>query len=124
MSEGAQGADILVVDDETEIVQLIHEVLSDEGYQVRRAFDGVTALAEIDASPPRLVLLDYSMPRMTGGEVLAQLRSNGYNTLPIVIMSASSSHASLEMPGASAFLEKPFDLDDLIACVERFTRDS
>jgi CheY-like chemotaxis protein len=115
-----QATDILVVDDEAEIVQLIHEVLSDEGYQVRRAYDGASAIAEVGQAVPGLVLLDYSMPRMTGGEVLDYLRKSGFGSLPIVIMSASSNHDRLDLPGASAFLEKPFDLNDLLACVERF----
>lgn len=113
-------SDIFVVDDEIEIVRLLTEVLSDEGYVVRSARDGASALDAITSSPPRLVLLDYSMPGMTGGDVLARLRANGLNDLPVVIMSASTRTEALRVPGAADFLAKPFDLDILLECVGRY----
>src|SRR5687767_11667146 len=79
--------DILVVDDEVAIVAFIAELLAEEGYIIRRAYDGAHALETIAARPPALVLMDHSMPYMTGAEVLAHLRQRG-STLPIIIMSA------------------------------------
>ncbi len=108
--------EILVVDDEVEIVAFIAELLAEEGYTVRTAYDGAQALETIAAHPPALVLMDYSMPRMTGAEVLLQLRQSG-STLPIIVMSAEGQAEPFLARGANAFLHKPFDLDVLLACV-------
>jgi two-component system, NtrC family, nitrogen regulation response regulator NtrX len=116
--------DILVVDDESEIVRLIIEVLTDEGYTTRSAHDGPGALREIKAATPALVLLDYWMPGMTGAEVLVQVRSAGYSELPIVLMSAGTRAELAQQSGASAFLPKPFDITALIACVAQFFEPS
>jgi CheY-like chemotaxis protein len=112
--------DILVVDDESEIVHLIREILGDEGYQTRSAHDGPSALREITAYIPSLVLLDHWMPGMTGAEVVEQVRGAGYRDLPIVLMSAGTRVELAQQSGASAFLAKPFDITALLACVSHF----
>lgn len=111
---------ILVVDDEGEIVKLIAEVLADEGYSVRSAHDGPSALLAVTTSPPALVLLDYWMPGMTGAEVLAQIRANSSPDLPIILMSAGTRADMAQQSGATAFLPKPFDITALISCVEQY----
>ncbi|MFL5802533.1 MAG: response regulator [Roseiflexaceae bacterium] len=108
--------EILVVDDEVEIVAFIAELLAEEGYTIRTAYDGAQALETIAAHPPALVLTDHSMPRMTGADVLLQLRQSG-STLPIIVMSAEGQAELFLARGANAFLHKPFDLDTLLACV-------
>lgn len=117
-----QHVDVLVVDDEIEIVRMITEVLSDEGYSVRSARDGVSALASVNTYTPALVLLDYFMPGMMGTDVLARLRAAGFTELPIIIMSASSRAETLRLSGANDFLSKPFDLDTLLTCVGRYVQ--
>jgi CheY-like chemotaxis protein len=114
--------DILIVDDDTEITNMLSEVLTDEGYSVCSALSGAEALSIIRSSPPVLVLLDYWMPVMTGAEVIARLRSGDFPTLPIVLMSANARAETLISTGATAFLAKPFNLDALIACVAQYTR--
>lgn len=116
----ASARDILVVDDESEIVRLIAEVLTDEGYVVRSAHDGPSALRAVAAGAPALVLLDYWMPGMTGAEVLTQLRGDGFSSLPVVLMSAGTRADMAQQSGADAFLPKPFDITALLACVEQF----
>jgi two-component system response regulator (stage 0 sporulation protein F) len=112
--------DILVVDDEGEIVKLIAEVLSDEGYTVRSAHDGPSALRAVSQIRPALVLLDYWMPGMTGAEVLQQLRALGFADIPVVLMSAGTRADMAQQSGAHAFLPKPFDIMALLLCVEQF----
>jgi DNA-binding response OmpR family regulator len=108
--------EILVVDDEATIVAFIAELLAEEGYSIRTASNGAQALEAIAAQSPALVLLDYSMPRMTGVDVVQQLRRSG-SMLPIIGMSAEE-HAELFLAqGANAFLHKPFDLDTLLTHV-------
>ena len=111
---------ILIVDDEGEIVRLIAEVLADEGYTVRTAQDGPSAMREVVADPPALLLLDYWMPGMTGADVLQELRTSGFEQLPVVLMSAGTRGDLAQRSGATAFLSKPFDINALVACVADF----
>lgn len=111
---------ILIVDDEGEIVKLIAEVLADEGYTVRTAQDGPSAMREVEAHLPALLLLDYWMPGMTGADVLQELRARGFEQLPVVLMSAGTRGDLAQRSGATAFLSKPFDINALVACVADF----
>src|SRR5215213_3109060 len=80
--------DILIVDDETAIAQLLADVLHEEGYNIRVAHDGASALLEIMRRRPALVLLDVAMPVMLGSDLLVYLRRHGFDDLPIIIMTA------------------------------------
>ena len=111
---------ILVIDNDAAIVDLLVEVLTDEGYIVYAAPDGPHALAAIARHLPALILLDLHMPGMSGAELLAQLRRTGLATMPILLVTAAPCDATpLLIPGAVACLPKPFNLDDLLACVAR-----
>src|ERR1044072_4061999 len=70
--------EILIVDDEAPIAQLLADVLHDEGYIIRVARDGASALLEIIKRPPGLVLLDVAMPVMLGSDLLVYLRQHGF----------------------------------------------
>jgi CheY-like chemotaxis protein len=112
---------VLVVDDQTEIVELIVDFLRDEGYNVGGVTDGAAALASIEAQPPAMVLLDMFMPHMTGGELWEHLQHQNLADIPVVLMTASPSAAeNLLAQGATDYLAKPFDLDQLLACVARY----
>ena len=63
---------ILVVEDETDLNELIRFNLSREGYRCRVAYDGEAAMAEIDRHPPDLIVLDRMMSKMSGDEVIAR----------------------------------------------------
>lgn len=120
-----RSGDILVVDDEVNIVDLIAEVLIEEGYSVRQAHDGASALALIEAGQPALVLLDMSMPDMAGTTLLQHLRANNYNDIAVVIMTAGShSPETLAAQGASGYLAKPFELEELLNCVAQYASTS
>jgi DNA-binding response OmpR family regulator len=109
---------ILIVDDEPDIVDFLTTVLMDEGYVTQVARDGLEALQQIESGQPALVILDLMMPRMTGFEVLDQLRRRSLERRPsIIVLSAKSTHQdildALER-GADDFIPKPFDLEDLL----------
>ncbi len=106
---------ILVVDDERAIVSLLADVLEDEGYHVRRAYDGRAALEDVDRAPPDLVLADMMMPRLGGAGLVAQLRERGDET-PVVLMSAV--YADVDLPGVT-FIRKPFDLERVLSVIDR-----
>ena len=117
---GFVGQTVLVVDDERQIVQLVADLLIDEGYDVRCAYDGVMALEAVDRSPPDLVLTDVKMPRLDGVALARRLRERGCR-VPVVLMSAV--YADAKLSGAP-FVPKPFDLDHLVAVVGRALADA
>lgn len=106
--------DILVVDDDHAIAQFVSEVLYEEGYTVRVAHDGGSALLEILRDPPGMLFLDVAMPVMVGDELLRHLRSQGYSDLPVIIMTAGLHPETYMSAGASAVMPKPFTVDRLL----------
>lgn len=77
---------VLVVDDEADIVSLMRDFLEAEGYAVRIASDGPSALALLDATPFDLILLDVMMPGMTGFDVIRKIREQ--SEVPVLFLSA------------------------------------
>lgn len=114
------GHDILVVDDDHAIAQFVSEVLFEEGFKVRVAHDGGSALLEILRNPPGMLFLDVAMPVMVGDELLRHLRSHGYTALPVVIMTAGLHPETYMSAGASAVMPKPFTVDRLLDLATQF----
>ncbi|MFI4964798.1 MAG: sigma-54-dependent transcriptional regulator [Caulobacterales bacterium] len=116
-------SDVLVVDDETDIRELVAGILSDEGYAVRTANDSESALAAIRARKPALLVLDIWMSGggMDGLELLDLVKGLD-GDLPVIMISG---HGNIETAvsaikrGAYEFLEKPFKSDRLLLLVER-----
>ena len=117
----SRAGDILVVDDEVNIVGLIVDLLQDEGYSVRSALNGVEALRAIAEHRPALILVDMYMPQMTGLMLLEQLHALGVADIPIILMTASPSAAGqIAAHEMVDYLPKPFDIEELLACVSRY----
>src|SRR5215212_5453285 len=115
-----QAGDILVVDDEVDIVNLVVDVLQDEGYEVRSAFSGEMALAAIAQQQPAMILIDMYMPQMTGITVVEHIRRNGIVNIPVILMTASPRAAEpLLNLDLVDYLAKPFDIEQLLQCVAR-----
>ena len=104
---------ILVVDDEHTICDLLADLLIEEGYLVRRAYDGLDALAEVERKRPDLVLSDVALPSLNGADLAVRLRARG---IPVVLLSAA--FTAVDLPGVP-FLRKPFDLDRVLEVVDR-----
>ena len=113
---------VFVVDDDQDIRDVITQTLDDEGYHVVPFSDGEEALEAIYRAQPRLVLLDLMMPKVSGWDVLQQLRAQSRTVaLPVVLISASRELIrTCDELGASACLAKPFDLDRLVAVVQTY----
>ena len=107
---------ILIVDDEPNISYALAMVLEDEGHHVQTARNGAEALAMLERDPVDLILSDVMMPIVDGHKLVEELRMRGNHT-PIMLMSAAT-HAVRVIPGIP-FLAKPFDIDELLAMVER-----
>jgi CheY-like chemotaxis protein len=107
---------ILVVDDDTAILDMIAQVLIEEGYEVLTANNGRTAVDLAHQQLPRLILLDLMMPEMNGWQVVDELRTSPQTRpIPILLLSARREMArTADELGVTAYLEKPFDLDDLL----------
>src|SRR6266496_985711 len=109
--------DILVVEDDPAIVDFVQRVLRRAGYAVRTAGDGAAALAAIAEHRPALVLLDLTLPGMSGGAVLEQLRRQP-SAVPIIVITASPHiAATLSHDHIHQILLKPFLLQELLDAV-------
>jgi DNA-binding response OmpR family regulator len=114
-----QATKVLVVDDDRPIVDFIAEVLRDEGYIVRGAFDALSALAAIEAETPDIVLLDLLMPGASGAELFRTLVERELATVPIILMTADNRAVErLAAQGVKFILVKPFELETLLDCVQ------
>lgn len=113
---------ILAVEDETAVAQLLALVLCGPACKVTTACDGAEALAKIAASPQPfdVVITDHQMPRVTGLELVGQLRKNEFGG-KIAVLSAHLTEANVrayEELGVDLLLTKPFDIDELRHAVE------
>lgn len=114
----------MVVDDERPLREVIAEVLRDEGYAVREAPDGVSALRLLETVRPDLMLMDVMMPGLDGHQVYLAVRAREeLNGLPVVLMSAAIDASGLD-PTISDFLRKPFSIDKLLHVVERLLQQT
>ncbi|TMM54525.1 sigma-54-dependent transcriptional regulator [Sulfitobacter sabulilitoris] len=116
-------SDILIVDDERDIRELISDILEDEGFATRLAGNSDDAMAAINAEPPALMILDIWLKdsRMDGIDILKTVKRDNPD-VPVVIISG---HGNIEIAvaaikqGAYDFIEKPFNIDQLMVVIRR-----
>ncbi len=108
--------DVLIVEDEQHVAELLAEILTEASYRVAVAADGVRGLEAIARSRPRLVLCDVMLPRLSGVELLRQVRADPAGNPPAMIMMSAAAPPAL--PPNVPFLAKPFNLDELLDLVE------
>ena len=116
-------SDILIVDDEKDIRELIADILGDEGFPTRTAANADEAIAALNAEEPALMILDIWLKdsRMDGIDILKQVKRNN-PSVPVVIISG---HGNIEIAvaaikqGAYDFIEKPFNIDQLMVVITR-----
>lgn len=110
---------ILVCDDDKEIVEAIEIYLTQEGYEVVKAYDGQEALKVLKETPIDLLVIDVMMPRLDG--IRATLKIREENNIPIIILSAKSEDADKILGlnvGADDYVTKPFNPLELVARVK------
>jgi DNA-binding response OmpR family regulator len=114
---------ILVVDDDTNICELLRLYLEKEQYRVLIAHDGATALKIFQDSSPELVLLDIMLPRLDGWQVCREIRK--FSNKPIIMLTAKGETfdkvLGLEL-GADDYVVKPFETKEVIARVKAVLR--
>jgi two-component system, sensor histidine kinase LadS len=117
----AGGADVLIVDDLPDMRSLIAGILAEHGYTTVEASSAAEALELVAHERPRLVLTDWMMPRMSGPELIRELRADPeLASTPVVLLTAKSDEQSrLEgtSAGADAFLGKPFHAGELLSVI-------
>src|SRR5260221_7915617 len=109
---------ILVVDDETQITRVLKTTLTAQGYEVRTASDGESALDLAVDWLPDLIVTDLSMPRMTGIELCRAVRER--SQVPIIVLSVrgeEKSKVDALDAGADDYITKPFSVNELLARV-------
>lgn len=112
---------VLVIDDDQSIRELILLALQDEGYRVSTASDGVSALNLLQSTRPDVILLDMSMPVMSGVEFARVYRETDGPHAPIIALTAGRSPSmSATQISAAGYLAKPFDIDELVSLVQQY----
>ncbi len=112
---------ILVVEDDPDLLALMEMILVDAGRGVRTAPEGAAALERAAEQLPSLVFLDMRMPGMNGWDFAREFRARHGRACPIVVVTAAeNARQRAEEIGADAWLAKPFDIDEVLALVDRF----
>lgn len=113
---------VLLIDDDRDIRAALSAMLADEGFEVLAAPDGYDALASLDNVNPDIIILDWMMPVVDGGKFVRALRHEYHRATPVLVITAGrASRAQALAAGADDFLEKPFELGDLIDRVHSLT---
>ncbi|GAB1469520.1 hypothetical protein MASR2M66_03960 [Chloroflexota bacterium] len=118
------GKTILCVEDEPEMIDLIHLILSRKGYNVKGATGGVEGIQLIRELHPDLVLLDLMMPDMDGWEVYQQMKSDSaLKDIPVIIVTAKAQNIDkvlgLHIAKVDDYIAKPFSPQELTDSVEK-----
>ena len=115
---------ILLVEDNPDCRDLFAIVIRRLGYQVIEAESGTGALEQASSELPDLILMDVSLPRMSGIEATARIKSNPFTChIPVIMCSASHSEQTVAKAlrvGAAEFLKKPVSMDALREVIERY----
>src|SRR5262245_29394250 len=121
MSDTSSKPSVLVVDDETGILDSLNILLLNEGFSPQLAHGGKAGLERIGATSPDIVLTDIRMPSVNGVEILAAARQNDPD-VPVILMTAQATLQSAMQAvneGAFYYIQKPFRNDELVAILKR-----
>jgi DNA-binding response OmpR family regulator len=117
MTESAKTR-IVVADDDKDILDLVVFKLTQAGFETVAVSDGVSALAAIEADPPRLAILDVMMPGLSGIDVLRKVRANAaIRDLDVILLTARARDTDVDTgfaTGASDYVIKPFSPRELL----------
>lgn len=118
---------ILVVDDDTDLVEALSMKLESENFAVAKAYDGIEGFDKIKAERPSLIILDVMMPRKDGYELCDELKgADEYKDIPVILLTAVAdavnstnyTHMGGKTTLADDFVPKPIDLDKLMEIVK------
>lgn len=126
MSKVDENKKILIVDDDNDILEVMTEALVYEGYEVKGLQKTDNIFPEIIQYKPDLVLLDYILNGVNGGELCHQVKINRHTSrLPVILMSAYPRVLqSLGDYGCDMFISKPFELSEVISSIQQLLKES
>jgi DNA-binding NtrC family response regulator len=112
---------ILAVDDEESFLTLLHSTLTQEGYNVDTANDGVAAINKLQLKPYDLLLCDVKMPRVDGTEVLKFAKDHYLDTQAVMLSGVNDIRIAVQCMqiGAYSYITKPYSIDELLAVIDR-----
>lgn len=110
---------ILIVDDNSDVRRLYAIGLNQRGFEVKLAANGAEAVERIVAERPDVVLLDWLMPLMDGGEVLDRLGPDAGSSIPIIVISGQPAPALDLDPRIQSWLTKPVTVEELVEEIQR-----
>jgi CheY-like chemotaxis protein len=122
-SASANRRPLLVVEDDADLCDAIHETLAGEGFEVVDARDGQAALDYLRANPPPpVILLDWNMAPVTGAEFMAEVaKDRALSAIPVVLLTADMrADEMMKSRRFAGLLRKPINLDSLLEVVGRF----
>ncbi|RZK41061.1 MAG: response regulator [Pedobacter sp.] len=113
---------ILICDDDEGIIDMLELILEETGHQIIPETNSLNVKSILEREKPDLILLDLWMPVLSGDQVLKSLRANEKTKeLPVIVISASRDGKEIALgAGASDFLAKPFDMDELLQKVDEY----
>lgn len=114
---------ILIIEDDDGIRHVLTEIFHQNGYAVKSCINTLDIAVEVVDFNPDLVLLDYLLPEINGGDLCSQLKRNTlYQSIPVILLSAYDKvFLSLGSYGCDLFIPKPFDISYLLSCVKNLT---
>jgi len=114
---------VLIVDDSLSVRSSLSQLMSDGGYRVVTARDGLEAVNMLEAEAPDIVLTDLEMPRMNGLDLVGYIRnSSQWNPLPVVMITSrtmAKHRQQAERAGVNSYITKPFTEDEVLASIDR-----
>lgn len=116
---------VMIVEDELFLAEMIRVRLEVNGYEIHHAESGREALEKLESLQPDMILMDYMMPEMDGVEATKRIKANErFRSIPIIFMTAMSRNEerdSAMSSGGDDYLVKPFETEDLLSIVEKWT---
>ncbi|MFA5859419.1 MAG: response regulator [Elusimicrobiota bacterium] len=115
---------ILIIDDDNELCEELTDILVDEGYSVNTAFNGTEGMSKISNNVYDLIILDYKMPGLSGGDVLRFMKEKDINTRVIVVSGKPFIEKQIEDDNMSGFvssiIKKPFVINFLLEKIKTY----
>jgi len=116
---------ILVLDDNQDILDIVHETLTYENFEVKSITKSEDVMPGIENFGPDLIILDYRVSGANGGEICRNVKADKrFNTIPVIIFSAYiNAESELFAYGCDAIINKPFDLNELVEKVNMLVNE-
>lgn len=111
---------VLIVEDNSDVRHLYAIGLNQKGFEVKVASNGAQAIERIRTEKPDIILLDWLMPLMDGGEVIQHIPDDGAASIPIIVISGHPAPPGID-PRVRLWLTKPVGIDQLVAEIETRT---